>query len=367
MCKKFSKQKCPNIFIIPGCLQVWLVIMDLLPPLSLLALGSCCHRLLGLSREPQLWRQLTIDWQTIKAQEEGKHKAVDKVVKRATKLKSLTMKNRTFEQIKSNSVVSVARKAGSSLTSLIFSPEVVLSNSAVATLSSLPSLTLLELTGDWVKTSGCQAIAALSLLTSLKMPGAEQVTSADLVTIVSALPRLQVLDISDAKKGGTDSVLVALAAACPQLTYLAVDECERVTGRGLRALSERLTKLQHLSLDGCYQVNDPSIVRVVTASPDLAYLSLGLCSVVKDTALKALAAHCHELNHLNLFGCAYISERGVAKLVEALGPRHLKYLCIRGMLGVGRAFSEKLAAQWKDVEVVHQFLPKPVRDRSKKF
>ena len=367
--------------------EVWRGIMHLLSPLSLQALGSCSRQLLLLSREPELWRQLTINWHAIKALKGGKHKAVDMVIKRATKIKSLALKNQPFEKIKSNSVVAVVRKAGSSLTSLTFSAEMVLTNSAVATLSSLRSLKLLELPGNLVKTSGCQAIASLSLLTSFKMPGAEEVTSEDLVTIVSALPQLQVLDISlgrpsyldyidymllDSRtnKGCTDSVLVALAVSCPNLIHLAVDQCKRITGKGLRALSERLTKLQHLSLDGCDNVNDSSIVRVVTASTDLTYLSLGGIGegcVVKDTSLKALATHCHKLNYLNLCGSAWISEWGVSRLVEALGPQHLKYLCICGMRRLGRAFSEELAAQWKDMEVVHQLLPKPVRNRSKKF
>ena len=270
----------------------------------------------------------------------------------------------------------------------------MLSNSAVAALSSLSSLTSLELPGDWVKTAGAHAIASLANLQSLKMPGAEQVgscltcqqyplpshqvTSADLIKIVSSLHNLRILDFSDAKKGGSDSVVAALSAANPNLEYLALDECERITGfkniytmscfyrishlgKGLRGLADNCHKLQHLSLDGCYQVNDPSIVRLATSCTQLTYLSLGLCSTVKDTSLKALATHCPRLAHLNLFGCAYISERGVARLVEALGPRDLNYLCIRGMLGVGQTFSERLVKDWPRMEVVHTFLPRPQR------
>jgi len=347
--------------------EVWLHIMHELSPRSLLALGATCHRLLQLSRDPELWTSLTIDWQAIKAQEEKKNRCLDSAMRRATKLQKLTIKNRTFEQIKSGVVAAVAKRAGSGLKNLVFSSEVVLSNSAVAALSSLSSLTSLELPGDWVKTAGAHAIASLANLQSLKMPGAEQVTSADLIKIVSSLHNLRILDFSDAKKGGSDSVVAALSAANPNLEYLALDECERITGKGLRGLADNCHKLQHLSLDGCYQVNDPSIVRLATSCTQLTYLSLGLCSTVKDTSLKALATHCPRLAHLNLFGCAYISERGVARLVEALGPRDLNYLCIRGMLGVGQTFSERLVKDWPRMEVVHTFLPRPQRDRAKKF
>ena len=164
-----------------------------------------------------------------------------------------------------------------------------------------------------------------------------------------------------------NGVVVALARSAPLLEHLAMEECERVTGKGIKALAEGCPKLRHLALDGCYQVNDPAMVKVATACTALTFLSLGLCSTIKDTTLRALAQHCHHLQHLNLFGCAYISERGVARLVEALGPRSLTYLSIRGMLGLGQAASEKLARDWPSIEVVHTFLPKPVRDRAKKF
>ena len=129
-CQSSSSQLCP---------QVWLAIMCRLATRPLLALGSTCQRLLHLARDPGLWRGLALDWQAVKRQEASKVKSVDLAVRRATRLDSLTLKNRTFEQIKSGAMMAVARKASSSLTSLTFSPEVVLSNSAVAQVTA-PSL-----------------------------------------------------------------------------------------------------------------------------------------------------------------------------------------------------------------------------------
>ena len=98
--------------------------MHELSPRSLLALGATCRRLLQLSRDPELWTSMTVDWQAIKAQEENKNKCLDSAMRRATKLQRLTIKNRTFEQIKSGVVAAVAKRAGSGLKNLIFSPEV---------------------------------------------------------------------------------------------------------------------------------------------------------------------------------------------------------------------------------------------------
>ena len=55
-------------------------------------------------------------------------------------------------------------------------------------------------------------------------------TSSDLIKIVSSLHNLRILDLSDAKKGASDSMVAALSAANPNLEYLALDECERITG-----------------------------------------------------------------------------------------------------------------------------------------
>ena len=55
-------------------------------------------------------------------------------------------------------------------------------------------------------------------------------TSPDLIKIVSSLHNLRIVDFSDAKKGASDSVVTALSAANPNLEYLALDECERITG-----------------------------------------------------------------------------------------------------------------------------------------
>merc|ERR1719471_199859 len=80
-------------------------------PQSLLALGSTCRRLLQLSRDPALWTLMTVDWQAITRQEDSKEKHLDCALRRASKLHSLTIKNRTFEQIKSGVVASLVRRA----------------------------------------------------------------------------------------------------------------------------------------------------------------------------------------------------------------------------------------------------------------
>ena len=341
--------------------EVWLSILSYLPPGSLCSLARTSHRFNQLTRDPILWTNLTIDWQSIK----NKTASVENIISRSTRVRSLTVKNRTFEQVNSPQIVMIAKKASSTLRNLTLSPEIALGNNAVAKIGSMTQLTSLELAGDWIKTSGVKELGNLTKLERLKMPGAEQLTPKDLKDLFSRLCNLVLVDISDCKKGASDMAVTALAQNNPKLEYLALDECELVTGKSLKIVAEKCPNLAHLSLDGCYQVNDPAMVKIASSCPKLSYVSLGLCSTVKDSTLKQLAMTCPELSFLNLFGCSYITERGVAKLVE--GAKGLKYLCIRGMIGVGQAFSEKLEKDHPDIQVSHQYQPKPVRDRSKKY
>ena len=110
----------------------------------------------------------------------------------------------------------------------------------------LTQLTSLELAGDWikvmmmimmiimmiiVKSSAVSELANLAQLEHLKMPGSEQVTSGDFKALFTKLKKLRLVDVSECKKGVTDMSLIALVKNNPDLEYLAVDECELVTGK----------------------------------------------------------------------------------------------------------------------------------------
>ena len=94
------------------------------------------------------------------------------------------------------------------------------------------------------------------------------------------------------------------------------------------------------------------------------YLSLGLCSTVKDTTLNKLGPGCPHLEFLNLFGCAYLSEKGIERLVTTAPA--LKHLDMRGILGVGQAFSLQLEKDYPNINIVHQFQPKPLSERKRR-
>jgi len=251
--------------------EIWISILSYLPPFSLCSMSKTSHRYNQLARDPTLWTNLTIDWQSIK----NCTISVEGIINRSTKIKSMTVRNRTFEQVNSPQIVMIVKKTKETLTSLTFSPEIALGNNAVAKLGTMTNLTSLELAGDWIKTTGVKEIGNLKKLERLKMPGAEQVTPKDLKDLFCQLTNLKLVDISDCKKGASDMAVAALAQNNPQLEYLALDECELVTGKSLKVVAEKCHNLKHLSLDGCYQVNDPAMLKIASSCPYLTYVSLG--------------------------------------------------------------------------------------------
>ena len=275
------------------------------------------------------------------------------------------MTNRTFEQVNSPLIVSVIKRARESLTELVISPEIALGNNAIGQLGlKLSQLTSLELSCDWLKSSGVKDLSNLTSLEKLKLPGAEQVTPKDMKELFSRLHRLKVVDVSECKKGATDMSVTALASNNPGLQYLALDECELVTGKSIKVVAEKCPLLYHLSLDGCYQVNDPAMAKVASSCTELSYVSLGLCSTVKDNTVIKLGSNCPKLAFLNLFGCAYLSEKGIQKLVKE--ARNLSHLDIRGILGISQSFSQKIEEENKRIKIVHQFQAKPPRVRRRR-
>ena len=324
-------------------------------------MSATCPALREVCKDPALWTQLSIDWQSIKK----KTQSTEELISRCSKLERLRVSNRTFEQVNSPMIVSLIKRGKTSLKELVLSPEIALANNAIGQLGvQLSQLTSLELAGDWLKSSAMKDLSNLTNLHTLKIPGAEQVTPRDLKELFSSLKMLAVVDVSECKKGATDMSISALASHNPGLEYLALDECELITGKCLKVLASRCPQLGHLSLDGCYQVNDPGMAMVASSCLQLTYVSLSLCSSIKDNTLVKLGSNCRKLSFLNLFGCAYLSEKGIQKLLkEAEGLSHLD---IRGILGMSQTFSEKIEKENPTIKIVHQFQAKPPREKRRR-
>jgi hypothetical protein len=66
----------------------------------------------------------------------------------------------------------------------------------------------------------------------------------------------------DTKGQLTDADLARLAEQLPELTSLALTNCEKVTDVGVKAVADKLTRLTSLDLTSCYKVTDAGVKAV---------------------------------------------------------------------------------------------------------
>lgn len=336
--------------------EMWLNVFSYLGQEDLTNVSETSRRFNKLGRDPCLWRQLLLDWSSIR----DSSQSVNRLVDRCDRLEKVKLTNKMFDDAANDkTMMSVVLRAKESLRMLTVEPEIMMKNDSVARMSCLSRLEAVDLSGDKVTSTGIDALAKLSQLKELKMPSCEKVTSKDWCRLFQELKNLEVVDVSDCKNGITNGVVKILAENNPKLEHLVLDECEKVSG--LNPLADFNKNLKHLSLEGCYQVKDGGIVKIAKQCPGLSFLSLSLCSAVGDAALRALASNCHQLEHLNLLGCTFINQKTI-KLVTDSCP-DLRYLSVRGILGVTAQFVDQLRKDNPQLEVLHTFTTKNRRNR----
>ena len=106
------------------------------------------------------------------------------------------------------------------MTSLIISPEIVLSNLALLQLFELTNLTCLELNGENLSTAGASKLANLTLLECLKITRSHQIIEENMINLFSKLNNLKTVDISGisfSSQGVTTKSLSVLVNNNPNL------------------------------------------------------------------------------------------------------------------------------------------------------
>eukprot|EP00953_Heterococcus_sp_UTEX-ZZ885_P014783 8347-Heterococcus_DN1.PRE.2 len=155
----------------------------------------------------------------------------------------------------------------------------------------LQSLRTLVLRGSlFVRSPAVTALLqAVPNLTSLELNGFRQLQDSDVSTAIAALPRLQLLNLSDCTTLCApqlhSSTLTSLSLArcimadsiqlnLPQLTVLDMSSCTKLTDSVAEAVVQCCSSLKHLNLHGCSGLVSPRI-----ASQTL--LTLDMCSCAK--------------------------------------------------------------------------------------
>ncbi|KAF7153324.1 hypothetical protein RHSIM_Rhsim01G0030300 [Rhododendron simsii] len=140
----------------------------------------------------------------------------------------------------------------------------------------------------------------------------------------------------------TDTMLENYGQVCPNLQFLSVNGCPRLTDLGIGEVLKRCPAITQLNIDGLTQVSnvlrrysDNSIVNLKTLNArgtrindeglamignkcrNLQYLDIGLCEEVTDKGVMEVVTNCQRLRDINIIGCeklctySYILPHGV--------------------------------------------------------
>ena len=113
-----------------------------------------------------------------------------------------------------------------------------------------------------------------------------------------------------------DETVEHLVKGCPNLTYLKLKKCFRLTTSSLRSLA-RLTKLEHLALEYKLPVENDDLRALIEAlGGDLRTLSLERFVDADDSVLDVIKASCGRLQKLRLTSNARMTDQALGRLFE---------------------------------------------------
>jgi hypothetical protein len=96
-----------------------------------------------------------------------------------------------------------------------------------------------------------------------------------------------------------DAALLALAAGCPKLSYVPLNQSS-ATDMGILAVVARNRALTSLNLTYNCNVTDRGMEAVTANCPLLEIVHLASCKQLTDATLTAIGQHCHNLRELNI-------------------------------------------------------------------
>ena len=194
-------------------------------------------------------------------------------------------------------------------------------------ISSVSNLETLNLSGCYNVTDNnlCDAIhSELPNLKVLDLSLCKQITDTSLGRISQNLKNLEILEL-----GGccniTNTSLLLIAFGLKNLKRLNLRSCWHITDQGIgflaglskdkTTISPETLKLTYLGLQDCQRLTDESLKYIAQGLPTLESINLSFCVSITDSGLKHLA-RMPQLEELNLRSCDNISDIGMAYLTE---------------------------------------------------
>lgn len=335
-------------------------ILRLLPQKDLVTISRINKKFRDLSRDEGLWRELTLDYQNIK---ENNQSCRD-LLARCGKLSHLKITNKLFdnpppspivyrddsdnddeqEQTNENAndedfddtaplnIMSVVIEAEATLTSLHIETDWVSkwSPNALSQLGQMKQLQELQWGFD-VKYSGLTHLAGLQNLTEIKIwfHKYEQVAMKTMKTFFSQFNKLQVVHVNDVS---SDEMITNLASNNPSLRELSLydykagsneDESRILSDQSLLFLAENCPNLESISIP--IYATKGVLEKLVTSCPKMRHIKID-GSLIEDDTFGKLGDHGMALENLQMNYAPNISIEGFKRLVSS--ARNLKRVAV---------------------------------------
>ena len=277
--------------------EIQLLIFGQLRVVDLVRLSETCRRLKDVARDPSLWKKLTLTYERIK----NKNEACRNHVRRCSSLREVDITGDTGEKksIRSDKIMTVVMKAKNTLTSINFSPSLAgLSNTSFKLIGEMTQLTYLAVGGRKLEPEGISALARLTELRTLKVPGIEcgkyssqdnEILMAKLVDLFSKLMKLEQVEIQMENNFPSDEVVRSLLNNNPNLHHLDI------------------TPWSHFHLGSYYDntyrdidvLSSRSLILIADKCPQLTHIGIGHLESFSDTTITKLVTKCPKLKHAN--------------------------------------------------------------------
>ncbi|RDA84076.1 hypothetical protein CP532_0487 [Ophiocordyceps camponoti-leonardi (nom. inval.)] len=140
---------------------------------------------------------------------------------------------------------------------------------------------------------------------------------------------LQELQVYYTDKHFGDESIKTAAESCPQLRRLKVENNQKVTDEGVKAVG-RISNLEHLGLQLQNQISSEAIVEALSKiGPKLKTLSLKVMTDVDNSVLAAIHKHCHALEKLRITDSEKMTDEGFVKLFTKWSNPPLRFVDVQ--------------------------------------